>query len=84
MGSLLNRIGSSYYLKKIEHDSTVLHYKRSPTWRSLVLFTGKKLLAVFIIIQDTIIRHVVCIKVKSMVMPGTYKGLVNETASTMV
>ena len=41
MGSLLTRIGSSYYLKKIQHDSKLLHYKRSPTWRSLVLFCGK-------------------------------------------
>lgn len=41
MGSLLTRIGTTYYLKKVEQTSTVLTYKRTPSWRSLVLFIGE-------------------------------------------
>ena len=44
MSAILTRVfRSSYYLHKVQHDTTVLHYKRSPTWRSLVLFTGENL-----------------------------------------
>ncbi len=41
MGSLLSRVfGSSYYLDTVQRDTNVLHYKRTPTWRSLLLFIG--------------------------------------------
>ena len=40
MGALLARFLGAYYLKKVSHDSTVLHYRRTPTWRSLALFIG--------------------------------------------
>ncbi|XP_064406441.1 cytochrome b-245 chaperone 1 homolog [Halichondria panicea] len=39
MGSLLARLfGSSYFLHTVQRDTTVLHYRRNPTWRSLLLF----------------------------------------------
>ena len=41
----MSRLFGTYYLDKARDDSTVLHYKRSPTWRSLVLFTGELTMA---------------------------------------
>ena len=41
MRALLARFFGAYCLKKVRHDSTVLHYRRTPTWRSLVLFVGE-------------------------------------------
>ena len=40
MGALISRFFGTYYLKRARQDSTVLHYRRTPTWRSLVLFIG--------------------------------------------
>ncbi len=41
MGSLFARLfGSSYYLHTVQRDTAVLHYRRNPTWRSLILFIG--------------------------------------------
>lgn len=42
MGNLSARLFGTYYLAKVHHDANVLHYKRAPTWRSLVLFAGKE------------------------------------------
>ena len=42
MTRLLSAIGSSHYLEKIAvEDSHILHYKRAPTWRSLIILIGK-------------------------------------------
>jgi len=41
IGALLARFLGAYCLKKVRHDSTVLHYRRTPTWKSLVLFVGE-------------------------------------------
>lgn len=38
MSILLSRFAATYYLKLVKKDDTILHYKRSPTWRSLVVF----------------------------------------------
>lgn len=40
MAYLVARLFGSYYVAKGRHDSKVLHYYRTPTWRSLVLFVG--------------------------------------------
>ncbi len=37
----MSKIFGTYYLEKVRRDSTLLHYGRSPTWRSLVLFLGE-------------------------------------------
>lgn len=41
MAYLVARLFGSYYLSKQRHDSKILHYYRTPTWRSLVLFLSK-------------------------------------------
>lgn len=38
MSILLSRLAATHYLKLVRKDDNVLHYKRSPTWRSLVIF----------------------------------------------
>ncbi len=37
----LSVLSSSHYLGKISKDACILHYKRSPTWRSLAVLIGK-------------------------------------------
>ncbi len=45
MGGIVSKIFGTYYLEKVRSDSTVLHYRRCPTWRSLVLFLGESRVA---------------------------------------
>jgi hypothetical protein len=51
MAYLVARLFGSHYLSKQRHDSKVLHYYRTPSWRSLVLFL------VFVVLS-----HVIAIK----------------------
>ena len=43
MGNVSGLLFGTYYLKTIHRDAEVLHYRRTPTWRSLVLFTGEQI-----------------------------------------
>ena len=43
MVNLSARLFGTHYLVKVRRDANVLHYKRAPTWRSLVLFAGKEI-----------------------------------------
>ncbi|KAL5473316.1 hypothetical protein EMCRGX_G027786 [Ephydatia muelleri] len=38
MSVLVSRLAAAHYLKLVRKEGDILHYKRSPTWRSLVIF----------------------------------------------